>query len=189
MTSPTISIAFQTDKPLAAYGPLAHAAEAYGFDGVSVYNDLLYQPAWLPLLEMARHTRRVWLGPAAVNPFTCHPLTIAGNIASLTKPPRAGPILAWRVARGSTGSASSPPAPSGPWARRLPAFAICSRGRRRPTPATSSRWRAATHCAGPLGGRTFPFYLARGARTIRACAPYIAAVKVGARPIRRCCGT
>jgi 5,10-methylenetetrahydromethanopterin reductase len=76
-----ISIAFQTDKPLAAYGPLAAAAERHGFDTVSVYNDLLYQPAWLPLLEMARHTRRVLIGPSAVNPFTCHPINLAGNIA------------------------------------------------------------------------------------------------------------
>jgi alkanesulfonate monooxygenase SsuD/methylene tetrahydromethanopterin reductase-like flavin-dependent oxidoreductase (luciferase family) len=73
----------QTDKPLSAYGPLAQAAEAYGFDGVSVYQDMLYQPAWLPLLEIARHTHRVWFGPAAVNPFTCHPLNIAGHIALL----------------------------------------------------------------------------------------------------------
>lgn len=76
-----LSVAFQTDQPLAAYGPLAAAVEGYGFDGVAVYNDLLYQPAWLPLLEMARATRRVQLGPAAVNPFTCHPINIAGNIA------------------------------------------------------------------------------------------------------------
>ncbi len=34
-----------------------------------------------PLLEMARHTKRVWIGPAAVNPFTCHPINIAANIA------------------------------------------------------------------------------------------------------------
>jgi 5,10-methylenetetrahydromethanopterin reductase len=78
-----LSIAFQTDKALAAYGPLAAAAEAYGFDGVTVYNDMLYQPAWLPLLEMARATQRVQLGVAAVNPFTCHPVNIAGNIALL----------------------------------------------------------------------------------------------------------
>src|SRR5579871_6760962 len=75
------SIAFQTDKPISAYGPLAAAAEAYGFDGVSVYNDMLYQPSWLPLLEIARSTQRVRIGPAAVNPFTCHPINIAGNIA------------------------------------------------------------------------------------------------------------
>jgi len=78
-----LSIAFQTNKPLRDYGPLAQQAEAYGFDGVTVYNDMLYQPAWLPLLEMARHTHRVRLGPAAVNPFTCHPINIAGNIALL----------------------------------------------------------------------------------------------------------
>lgn len=77
----TLSIAFQTDKPLAAYGPLAAQAEAHGFDAVTVYNDMLYQPAWLPLLEMARATTRVQVGVAAVNPFTCHPINIAGNIA------------------------------------------------------------------------------------------------------------
>jgi 5,10-methylenetetrahydromethanopterin reductase len=83
MPHPSVSIAFQTDQPLAAYGALAQAAEGYGFDGVTVYNDMLYQPAWLPLLEIARHTRRVRIGPAAVNPFTCHPINIAGNIALL----------------------------------------------------------------------------------------------------------
>lgn len=75
------SIAFQTDKRITAYGPLAQAAEAYGFDAITVYNDLLYQPAWLPLMEMARATRSVRIGVAAVNPFTCHPINIAGNIA------------------------------------------------------------------------------------------------------------
>ena len=54
----SVSIAFQTDKPLSAYGPLAKTVEDYGFAGVSVYNDMLYQPAWLPLLEIARHTTR-----------------------------------------------------------------------------------------------------------------------------------
>ncbi|MDH3600342.1 MAG: LLM class flavin-dependent oxidoreductase [Candidatus Tectomicrobia bacterium] len=81
MTSHSVSIAFQTDKPITAYGPLAEAVEQYGFSGVTVYNDMLYQPAWLPLLEIARHTRRVRIGPAAVNPFTSHPINIAGNIA------------------------------------------------------------------------------------------------------------
>ena len=34
MADTTLSIAFQTDKPLAAYGPLAAQAEAYGFDAM-----------------------------------------------------------------------------------------------------------------------------------------------------------
>ncbi len=75
------SIAFQTDKPLNEYGALAELVEQYGFDAISVYNDLFFQPAWLPLLEIARHTRRIQVGVAAVNPFTCHPINIAGNIA------------------------------------------------------------------------------------------------------------
>lgn len=81
MNERAVSIAFQTDKALSAYGPLAAAVEAAGFDGVTVYNDMLYQPAWLPLLEIARATRRVRIGPAAVNPFTCHPINLAANIA------------------------------------------------------------------------------------------------------------
>ncbi len=83
MSKKQVTIAFQTDKPITAYGPLAAAVEGYGFDGVTVYNDLLYQPAWLPLMEMARQTKRLRLGPAAVNPFTSHPINIAGNIALL----------------------------------------------------------------------------------------------------------
>lgn len=78
-----ISIAFQTNKRLSEYSALAQTAESYGFSGISVYNDMLYQPAWLPLLEMARHCHRLRLGPAAVNPFTCHPINIAGNMALL----------------------------------------------------------------------------------------------------------
>ena len=96
---PAISIAFQTDKPLSAYGPLAETVEQYGFDGVSVYNDLLYQPAWLPLLEIARQTRRVRIGPAAVNPFTTHPLHIAGQIALIDEASQGRAYLG--LARGS----------------------------------------------------------------------------------------
>ncbi len=80
-----ISIAWQTNKRLSSYGALASQAEAYGFDGVSVFNDMLFQPSWLPLLEMARHTKRVRLGAAAVNPFTSHPINIAGNMALLSE--------------------------------------------------------------------------------------------------------
>lgn len=81
MTQQKITIALQTDKPLAAYGTVAQTIEAYGFDGITVYNDMLYQPAWLPLLELARATKALTIGVAAVNPFTCHPINIAGNIA------------------------------------------------------------------------------------------------------------
>ncbi len=95
----TLSIAFQSNKSINAYGPLAAQVEAYGFHGVTVYNDMLYQPAWLPLLEMARATQRVRLGPAAVNPFTCHPINIAGNIALLDEASQGRAYLG--IARGA----------------------------------------------------------------------------------------
>jgi 5,10-methylenetetrahydromethanopterin reductase len=50
---------------------------------ISVFHDLLYQPAVAPLLLMARVTERVTLGPAALNPFTLHPYEIAGQTAML----------------------------------------------------------------------------------------------------------
>jgi 5,10-methylenetetrahydromethanopterin reductase len=78
-----IGIAFQTDKPAGTYGALAAAAEAYGFDVVSVFGDLLYQPPLPALLEMARATSRVRLGAACLNPYTQHPYEIAGSVAAL----------------------------------------------------------------------------------------------------------
>jgi 5,10-methylenetetrahydromethanopterin reductase len=67
----------------AAYEAIARRAEAAGIDVLSVYHDLLDQPAIGPLLLMARVTERVRLGPAALNPFTLHPYEIAGQIAML----------------------------------------------------------------------------------------------------------
>jgi 5,10-methylenetetrahydromethanopterin reductase len=48
-----------------------------------VFHDLLYQPAIAPLLLMAEATESVRLGPAALNPWTLHPVEIAGQIAAL----------------------------------------------------------------------------------------------------------
>jgi len=78
-----VSIAFQSDKTPEEYVELARLAEGGGFDVVSVYHDLFFQPAVYPLLLMARATERVSLGPAALNPFTLHPVEIAGQTAAL----------------------------------------------------------------------------------------------------------
>jgi len=78
-----VSIAFQSDKTPGEYVELARLAEAGGFDVVSVYHDLFFQPAIYPLLLMAQVTERVRLGPAGLNPFTLHPVEIAGQIAAL----------------------------------------------------------------------------------------------------------
>jgi 5,10-methylenetetrahydromethanopterin reductase len=54
-----------------------------GIDVITVFHDLLFQPAIAPLLLIARETDRVRLGPAALNPYTLHPVEIAGQIAAL----------------------------------------------------------------------------------------------------------
>ena len=78
-----VGIAFQGDKRPGEYAELARLVDGYGFDVVSVYNDLLYQPALGPLLWMAPHLARATLGPAALNPYTAHPIEIAGQVALL----------------------------------------------------------------------------------------------------------
>jgi 5,10-methylenetetrahydromethanopterin reductase len=78
-----LGLGLQSDKPLGGYGPLAIAAEEAGFATVCVFNDLWFQPPLPALLEVARATTRVQLGPACMNPFTVHPVEIAGQVAML----------------------------------------------------------------------------------------------------------
>jgi 5,10-methylenetetrahydromethanopterin reductase len=175
-----ISIAFQTDQPLQAYGALAAAAEGYGFDGVSVYNDLLFQPAWPALFEIARHTRRVRIGPAAMNPFTCHPLTLAGHVALLDEASGGRAYLG--LARGAWLDFLGLE-PARPVAALREAFE-CVRRLLRGDPHPY-RGRVFTLAGGetlrwPLPPRDIPFLLgAWGPRAIRACAPHVDEVKVG----------
>jgi len=78
-----VGLGFQGDKAPREYEELAQVAERGGADVVAVYQDLFFQPAIYPLLLMARATERVRLGPAGLNPFTLHPVEIAGQTAAL----------------------------------------------------------------------------------------------------------
>ena len=78
-----VSIALQSDKRPDEYATIARAIEGYGFDLLSIYADLFYQPPIVPLTIAAQATKRIRLGPAALNPFTLHPVEIAGQIATL----------------------------------------------------------------------------------------------------------
>jgi 5,10-methylenetetrahydromethanopterin reductase len=78
-----LGLGLQGDKRPGAYAALARRAEDAGFDVVTVFNDLFFQPALPPLLEVARATERVRVGPSALNPFTAHPVEIAGQVAAL----------------------------------------------------------------------------------------------------------
>lgn len=78
-----VSLALQSDKSTPDYAELARRTERWGFDGLSVYGDLGYQPPVPALLTAAGHTERLRLGPACLNPFTTHPVEVAGQIAAL----------------------------------------------------------------------------------------------------------
>jgi 5,10-methylenetetrahydromethanopterin reductase len=176
----TVSIAFQTDHPLAAYGPLAAQAEAHGFDGVSVYNDLLYQPAWPALFEIARATRRVQIGPAAMNPFTCHPLSLAGHVALLDEASAGRAYLG--LARGAWLGflGIEPDRPVTALREAFECVRHLLRGDRTPYRGRVFSLAGGETLRWAVPRREVPFLLgAWGPRAIRACAPLVAEVKVG----------
>jgi 5,10-methylenetetrahydromethanopterin reductase len=80
-----LGLALQTDKPAGAYAALAHRAEEAGFDVVTTFNDLWFQPALPALIEIAAATERVRVGPTCLNPFTVHPVELAGQVAALDR--------------------------------------------------------------------------------------------------------
>ena len=175
-----VSIAFQTDKPLAAYGPLAAQTEAHGFHGVTVYNDLLYQPAWLPLLEIARATQRVRIGPAAVNPFTCHPVNMAGQIALIDEASQGRAYLG--VARGSWLDfvGVEPVRPITALAESLAAVRHLLRQDPAPLPGDIFPVRGGDSLRWPILRAEVPFLLGTwGPKTIAACISEIDEIKIG----------
>lgn len=76
-------LGLQTDKRPGRYAELARIAEDAGFDVVTTFNDLFFQPSLPALLEIANETTRVRLGASCLNPFTTHPAEIAGQVAAL----------------------------------------------------------------------------------------------------------
>jgi 5,10-methylenetetrahydromethanopterin reductase len=78
-----VGLGLQSDKRPDEYTAIARRAEAARFDVISVYHDLLYQPAIVPLTLIAQATDRIRLGPAALNARTLHPVELAGQAAAL----------------------------------------------------------------------------------------------------------
>jgi 5,10-methylenetetrahydromethanopterin reductase len=78
-----VGLGLQSDKQPEEYTAIARRAEDAGFDVISVFHDLLFQPAIVPLTVIAQATNRVRLGPAALNARTLHPVELAGQAAAL----------------------------------------------------------------------------------------------------------
>jgi 5,10-methylenetetrahydromethanopterin reductase len=107
VTAVEVGLGFQGDKSPEEYEQLPQLAERGGADVVVVYQDLFFQPAIYPLLLMARVTERVRLGPAGLNPFTLHPVEIAGQAAALDAASGAAPSSGSCAGLGSRSSAST----------------------------------------------------------------------------------
>ena len=83
MSRRELGLGLQSDKQPGAYAELARRAESDGFDVVTVFNDLFFQPSLPALLEIAHATTRVRVGASCLNPFTLHPVEIAGQVAAI----------------------------------------------------------------------------------------------------------
>ena len=94
-----LSIAFQSDKHPSEYKALARLAEDLGFGTLSIYNDLWFQPPLVPLILAAQATTRIRLGAASYNPWTLHPVEIAGQVAQLDLV--SGGRAYWGISRGA----------------------------------------------------------------------------------------
>lgn len=77
-----VTVALQTDKTFEQYAALATAAEQSGFDGVSVFADLGFQPPAPALTVIAEHTTDVRIGVACHSPAYTHPVDIAAQVAT-----------------------------------------------------------------------------------------------------------
>lgn len=175
-----LTVAFQTDKALSAYGPLAARAEAYGFDGVSVYNDLLYQPAWLPLLEIARQTKRVKIGPAAVNPFTAHPIEIAGNLALLDAASNGRAYCGFARGAWLEFIGLNPPKPIAGLREALACVRHLLRQDKAPFMGEQFQLQGGDSLRWQDIRADIPFLLGSwGPKTIRACLPFVSEIKLG----------
>src|SRR4051812_20038955 len=78
-----LGLGLQTDLPLAAYGAHARAVEEAGFAVVTLFNALWFRPPLGGLLDVARATSRVRVGTSCHNPYSVHPVELAGQVALL----------------------------------------------------------------------------------------------------------
>ena len=81
--TPRLSIGISGGKPLGDYVALARMAEDYGFHTFSIFDDLMFKPAWPILFAVAPHTQTMQVGPSVCNPYLVHPAILAGNAALL----------------------------------------------------------------------------------------------------------
>jgi 5,10-methylenetetrahydromethanopterin reductase len=134
----------------------------------------------LPLLEIARHTRRLRIGPAAVNPFTAHPIEIAGNLALLDAASNGRTYCGF--ARGAWLDAIGlrPPEPVAALREALACVRHLLRQDQSPLPGDHFPLQGGHHLRWQDIRADIPFLLGSwGRQTIRACLPFVSEIKLG----------
>ena len=78
-----LSFGISGSKTKDEYITLAHLAEDYGFHTLSIFDDLMFKPAWPILYLISQHTERIRIGPSVCNPYLIHPALLAEYAALL----------------------------------------------------------------------------------------------------------
>jgi 5,10-methylenetetrahydromethanopterin reductase len=80
---PAFTVELVPRDPLWKTALLSVICERLGFDGLWVSDHFFNRNVFIALTEIAHRTRRIMLGPAVVNPYLHHPVTIAQMVATL----------------------------------------------------------------------------------------------------------
>ncbi len=80
---PFFSVELVPRDPLWKTSLMSVISERFGFDGLWVSDHFFNRNVFLTLSEIARRTGKIFLGPAVVNPYLHHPVTIAQMVATL----------------------------------------------------------------------------------------------------------
>ena len=75
------SIAISGDREIEEYISIGKIVDQSDFSNLSIYDDLMFKPAWPILSLIAINTERIKIGPAVLNPYLTHPAVIAANIS------------------------------------------------------------------------------------------------------------
>ena len=76
-------VAISGDRLIDDYISISKLVDDSDFTNLSIYDDLLFKPAWPILSVIAANTERIMIGPAVLNPYLTHPAVIAANITMI----------------------------------------------------------------------------------------------------------
>jgi 5,10-methylenetetrahydromethanopterin reductase len=95
------SIGLPPNLSFADYARLAELVERHDFALLVIDDIPNFKSCWGILFDLARHTRRVHLGPSVTHPYQRHPLVTVANIATLDELSGGRAFLGW--GRGDAG--------------------------------------------------------------------------------------